>query len=488
MAINLELPEVAIRESRLGSITGYQGTIRDLGARVSGCSLQNKGRCFSQASACSSGCAQNYLSGIVDAAVVNHAPIGCAGDSAGANEQDKWGRKVRGLEYRNINILNTNMVEEDTVFGAVAKLKDAVREAYRRFQPKAIFVTTSCVSGIIGEDIISALDELRDEIPVPLTPVFCEGFKSQIWASGFDAAFHAILTGIVKPPEKKTNKVNLINFRGSARQQITAMLARFGLEPVFMVPYSSIDELARTSESVATISICGTLGGYFGNALEQQYGVPYVKALQPHGITGTDNWLRELGKIVGKEAAVEAYIKEEKDRIAGELAELRGKLKGKKAVVGMGPSFAHDYIRTLQELGVEIIWGASWHYDPQYDSGQSPETVQHLLEGTEDIPFSVADQQVFEMMNLLNKLKPDLYIGRHPGMTVWATKLGIPSIMIGDEYTAYGYQGLVDFGFRVLDALTNRNFVKKLSARVTLPYTDWWMEQDSFTFLQDEVG
>jgi hypothetical protein len=30
----------------------------------------------------------------------------------------------------------------------------------------------------------------RDEIPIPVAPVFCEGFKTKIWASGFDAAYH----------------------------------------------------------------------------------------------------------------------------------------------------------------------------------------------------------------------------------------------------------------------------------------------------------
>jgi len=310
MSINFNHSEAAIRENRLGSVTGYQGTIKGLVAQVSACTLKNKERCFSQASACSSGCAQSYLSRIVDAVMVVHAPVGCAADSVYSNTQNKWGEKVRSWKHRNISVVNTNMVEEDTVFGAVNKLRETIREAYRRFHPNAIFVTTSCVSGIIGEDIQSVLDELQEELPIPLAPVFCEGFKSKIWASGFDAAFHAILTKIVKPPEQKTNKINMINFSGSARNQIVETLARFDLEPVFVAPYSTIDQLSRMSEAAATISICGTLGSYIGNGLEQKFGVPYVKTLQPHGIAGMDSWLRGLGAAVGKERAVEEYITE----------------------------------------------------------------------------------------------------------------------------------------------------------------------------------
>lgn len=487
MSINLKISEVAIRENRLGSVTGYHGSIKELVSQASSCSLKNKERCFSQSSACSSGCAQGYLSRIVDAAIVVHAPVGCAADSVYSNTQNKWGEKVRNWKHRNINVINTNMVEEDTVFGAVVKLKDAIREAYHRFNPKAIFVTTSCVSGIIGEDINSVLDELEEEIPIPLAPVFCEGFKSKIWASGFDAAFHAILTKIVKPPQRKTNKVNMINFSGSARKQIIETLARFDLEPVFVAPYSTVEELSKMSESAATISICGTLGSYIGNGLEEHYGVPYVKTLQPHGIVGMDSWLRGLGAVTGKEQEVEVYIHEEKEKIASDLVEIREKLQGHTAVVGMGPSFGHNYIRTIQELGIEVIWGATWHFDPQYDNGQRPASTELLANQEVDIPVSVGDQQNFELLNLLNRLKPDLYVARHGGSTVWATKLGIPSVMVADEFSAFGYQGLIDFGYRLSDALTNQSLAKNLSSRVKMPYTNWWMEQDSFIFLGDEV-
>jgi nitrogenase molybdenum-iron protein alpha chain len=386
----------------------------------------------------------------------------------------------------NIRLINTNMTERDTVFGSAEKLKRAIREAYRRFNPRAIFVTTSCVSGIIGEDLPSIVQEAREEIPVPVAPVFCEGFKSQIWASGFDAVFHAILTNIVKPPKEKSNKMNMVNFSGSAREKVRETLAKFDVEPVFLVPFSTVGQLEKVSEALATISICGTLSGYFGTALQQQYGVPYIKALQPHGIAGTDAWLTAIGSLLGKEKIAKAHIEEERAKMADELSALRRSLRGVRAVVGMGPNYAHNYIRLLEEFSIEVVWGASWHYDPVYDNGEIPPAVEYLAKsGKGAMPFSVVDQQVYEFVNLLNRLKPDLYIGRHPGMTVWATKLGIPSIMVNDEFSAYGYQGFLDFGQRILDILTNRNFIRQLAEHARLPYTDWWLEQDAFSFLRE---
>lgn len=487
MPTDMRLSEIPIREQRLGAVTGYQGSVKDLVSQAASCSVANRERCFSQASACSSGCAQGYLSGIVDAAIVSHGPLGCSADSIGANSTNKWGEKVRGWPHRNINLISTNMSEEDTVFGAAQKLKEAVHEAYRRFHPQAIFITASCVSGIIGEDIKSIVDDLQEEIPVPIAPVFCEGFKSKVWASGFDAAFHAILTKVVKPPTQKTNRVNMINFRGGAKQQITEMLARFDLEPVFLAPFATVDELAGIAESAATISICGTLGSYIGNALEENFGVPYVKSLQPHGIEGMDSWLRGLGQATGKELPINAYIIEEKARVLPEISEIKQRLKGTTAVVGMGPSFGYNYIRLLAELGVEVVWGATWHFDQQYDHAVCPESAKRLAEFEQDIPVSVCDQQNFELLNLLNRLRPDLYISRHGGTSVWASKLGIASVMVADEYSAFGYQGVVDFGYRLIDTLSNRSLARNLASRVRLPYTDWWFAQDAFTFLDEGV-
>ncbi|MCW2277694.1 nitrogenase component 1 [Heliophilum fasciatum] len=485
MAINIRNSEAPIREFRLGAISGYNGTVTDLVEKSSGCSLKNRERCFSQSTSCSAGCAQGYLSGIIDAAIINHAPVGCAADAIYSNVTNKWGNSIRDWKHKNIHFASTNLNEQDTVFGATGKLRQTIEEIYQRYHPKVIFVTTSCVSGIIGEDIQSTLDELADDIPVPLVPVFCEGFKSKVWASGFDAAFHAILTGVVKPPEKKTNFVNMINFRGSARKEIIEMFAQFGVEPLFVAPFSTVEQLSRVSESAATVSICGTLGSYLGNGLEQEYGVPYVKSLQPHGVAGIKSWLRGLGQAIGKETEVEAYIAKEEERIAPALEKLRAKLRGTKAVVGMGPSYGHNYIRVLNELGIEVIWGATWHYDQQYDHGALPESVKHVAQTQKDLPISVCDQQNFEIINLLNRLRPDIYISRHSGSAMWANKLGIPSIPIIDEYTAFGFNGLISFGQRIHDTLTNRSFAKNLAKRTRLPYTDWWMKQNHFALLEE---
>jgi len=314
-----------------------------------------------------------------------------------------------------------------------------------------------------------------------------------VWATGFDACDHAILSsGIVKPPrppeerpDPKREFVVFKNFNESARDDIKEMFGALGVEPFLVYSNACLADLERLSEARATVSICGTLCSYLGNGLEQLYGVPYVKTINPLGFAGFDIWFREIAKVLGREKEAEAYIAEQRAVYEPKLREAREKLKGLRVVLGMGSSFAFQVARVVQELGMEVAYVASWHYDSRYDDGAPPPHVQHLA-GTspENFPVSIADQQNFEILNILNRVKPDIYLARHGGTTVWAIKQGVPAIFMADEYMTFGYKRTIAFANQILDKVSNRSFERNLAKRIKLPYTDWWYSQDSASLYQ----
>ena len=483
MAIQLDLSDIGTRENRLGSITGYAGDLKDL-AQQSRCgTLKGCSRCFSQSSTCLSACGLSQLSGIRDVAVIHHGPAGCSTTGTQSYRVTKQVAKKRGIVNHTVYI-GTDMDEKDTIFGAGEKLADIVRTTYERYHPKAIFVANSCAAGVIGEDIDSIVDELKEEIPVPIAAVHCEGFKSRIWATGFDISDHAVLTSIVQQPKRKRNTINFKNFYESARPEITKIFAEFGVEPVFLYANATVEALSHLSEALATVCICGTLGNYLGNALEQKYGVPYVRTINPLGITGFETWLRAIGRAIHKENDVEAYIARERAIYLPQIEEVKKELKGIRCVLGRGPGYTFEVSRVLFELGMEVVWGAAWHYDKQYENGKVPPSMEYLLENDPNFKVSVADQQNFEVLNILNKYQPDLYLSRHPGSTVWAIKQGFPALFVADEYMIFGYKGTLNFAHEVLDTIRNRSFEKNLAARVKLPYTKWWYQQPVDKFLE----
>lgn len=486
MPVNLEVSTAGTRENRLGSITGYHGDLQDLAQQSLCGTLKDRDRCFSQSSTCLSGCALGQLSGIRNIAIINHAPSGCTVTAAGVEVINNQLATKRGV-VNNTVFVGTDMDERDTVFGSVQSLKEIVLETYRRYQPEAVFIGTSCVTGIIGEDVDSVVEELKEELPVPIAAVHCEGFKSRIWATGFDASDHAVLTSIVKPPREKNNIINFKNFFESAREEITELFQKFDVKPLFLYQNSTVEELSHLSESLATVSICGTLGTYLGNGLEEKYGVPYIRTINPMGVTGYETWLRAIGKTIGKEQQVEEYIEQERAIYLPKIEEVKKELKGLRAVLGMGPGYTFEVSRVLQELGMEVVWAAAWHYDKKYDNDKLPPAMEYLLEHSEsNIKLSIADQQNYEVLNILNTYQPDIYFSRHPGTTVWAIKQGMAALYVADEYMIFGYRGTLNFAYSILDTVRNRSFEKNLAKRVRLPYTDWWYKQNHSSFLKEE--
>ncbi len=486
MPFNFSNANIAIRENRLGSITGFVGDLQTLVSKSEDGTLRNRERCFSQSSSCLSGCALNALAAIRNVAVVYHAPAGCT--AMASNDAVKFGQiAARVNKTTNSVFVCTDLNEKDTVFGATKDLEAIIRHTYEAYKPDAIFVSTSCVSGVTGEDVDGVASDLDKELPIPVIPVHCEGFKSRIWASGFDISDHAVLKGIVQPPKKKRRTIHIKNFYESARPQITKIFNEvFDAEPQFLYCNSTIEELSHLSEALATVCICGTLGTYLGNALEEKYGVPYVRSINQCGIVGFETWLREIGRVTGRSEKVEKYIEEQRAIYIPQIEEIKKELKGLRAVIGMGPGYTFEVSRVLNELGIEVVWALAWHYDKKYENGDVPPSMKYLLDNNINFEASVSDQQNYEVMNILHKFKPDLYLSRHPGSTVWAIKNGTSAVYVADEYMIFGYKHTLEFAKTILDSIRNRSFEQNLAKRVKLPYTDWWYEQNIDKFFEGE--
>lgn len=483
----MNISDIGVRESRLGSITGYIGDLKDLAERSRDGTLRGCTRSFSQSSSCLNNCVLPMLGQMSDVAVILHGPCGCS--CAASDESTKVIAEQIGVNNTSV-FVGTDIDENDTIFGASDKLEDIILEVYRRYHPNAIFVGNACATGIIGEDLESVVEAVRDQIDVPIVATHCEGFKSRIWASGFDIQDQTILrSGIIKPPKEKRNTVVFKNFFASAREEITEIFSRIGLKPIFLWTNTSVEEVSHLSEATCTTSVCGTLGNYLGNALEELYGVPYIRTINACGIKGFETWFREIAKTAGKEKEAEEYISEQREIYIPQIEELKKQLEGKTAVIGMGPGYTFEVARVLEEeLGMKVIWGLAWHYDKKYDDDKIPPAMDHLLKNDVNFNIGISDQQNYEVMNILNRYRPDVYLSRHQGSTVWATKQGIPAYFVGDEYELFGYRHTVEFAKGLLYTMRNRSFEENMEKHSKLPYTKWWYTQDADSFMEQSEG
>lgn len=483
MSIFSESTEVEIRERRLHSTLSYYGDADDLNKKSKQRALSCKGRYYGQCSDCAEGCAETITYHVIDAAVVSHAPVGCSVNVSNHHILGRAVSQVRGLETHKVHMISSNIQEKDTVYGAAEKLRSAIYEADKRFKPKAIFIQASCASGIIGEDLESVANETEEELGYPIIPVYCEGFKSRIWSTGFDAAFHGILRRLIKEPKKKQEDlVNIFNFEGS--DLFIPLLKKLNLRVNYLIPLASVEQLETITEAACTAHICETLATYIAAVLEEKYGVPEVKVPAPFGIDWTDEWLREISRFTNRKELAEKVIQEEHAKIRPELDELRKKLKGKKVYVLSGDSFAHNIANIVKDLGLELAGMNTLHHDLHTDSPLQADTLEALIKSNGNIKnVTVCNKQPYQVLKILQRIKPDLLIVRHMNLTSLGTKLGIPTLFEGDANYSIGYEGVVKMGRRFDEALQTKKLVENIAAHTKLPYSDWWLKQeDPFYF------
>jgi nitrogenase molybdenum-iron protein alpha chain len=391
---------------------------------------------------------------------------------------------ARKQEAFDVHSLSTHLQEKDTIFGAEDKLREAIREADRRFHPEIVYIISSCASGIIGEDLESVSDELEKELGYPVVPIYCEGFKSKIWSSGFDAAYHGILRKVVKPPKKKQEDlVNLFCFEGC--DTFSPLLIRMGLRTNYLISMASRDRLETISEAACSSSICETLSLYVASALEERYGVPEIKSPPPYGIDWTNTWLRAIGKATGRETEAERVIAEDTEAYKAEIEELKEHLSGKRIFISAGDAFGHNLLNAAKSLGLVLAGINSLHHDLITDNPESVNSMDALVESNGDIPnFSICNIQPYQMIKLIKRARPDLIITRHPGQNALGSKLGIPTLFEGDANYSAGYLGVVRLGRRLREALQTRKLVDNIAPHVEFPYSGWWLgEEDPFYFL-----
>ncbi|MDQ0204518.1 nitrogenase component 1 [Pectinatus haikarae] len=478
MSVYKDTAEVEVRERRLDAILSYKGDAKTLNVQ----SKKRKVNCpessYSQCSQCSEGCAEGLICHIIDAAVISHAPIGC---SLGASSRHIVGRAVsksRGLPEHKVQMICSNINEEDTVYGASKKLFTAIYEADRRFKPRVIFLQSSCASGIIGEDMESIARQAEEKLHYPVVPVYCEGFKSTIWSTGFDAAFHAVLRRLVKPAQKKQNDmVNIFNFTGS--NTFIPLLHKLGLRVNYLLPMATLEQIASVTEAACTAHICETLATYVAAALEEQYSVPEVKVQPPFGIDWTDEWVREIARYTDRAKLAEQLIVQEHKRIQPELEKLRELLKGKTVYVMSGDAFAHNLANIAKDLDLNVIGLSTLHHDLHFETKEQINSLEALIESVGNIKdVRVCNKQPYRIIKVLQRISPDVLIVRHPNLAPMGMKLGIPTLSEGDANFSIGYDGVLKFGRRLLDLITAEKLFGNIAKHARLPYNSRWREND----------
>jgi len=492
----LEDKAVPGREERLKASMAYGGSACKLAMADKVC-LRNQERSFSQAGLCQLLPTLGMLATIPDTAIIVHGAIGCASTGFGANIGSRQRHVQMGRTAIKDNIwISTNLTESEVVHGGEQRLEETIYKVYEELKPKSIVVLQTCAPSVIGDDLFSIIDRVRKKLDIPILASTCEGFKTKIWATGYDVAFHAIVHGFIendkegRPNRKKPRKegekplVNVINLASvglTDENEIRRMLNSIGIEVNIGPNFASREDIRRMTQADLTVSICPTHDDYFIDYLYKEYGIPYVLKDMPIGLENTKNWLLDIADKVGLVKEAEKFIEEETKKTLKAVEKYIPYLKGKKVFLSAGEFRALVTGLLVQELGMEVVGLRAYHHD-HFGDEFYPKLVE--AQKGKDFVVDIANFQPFELINILHKVKPDLFIG-HVSDNLSAAKLGLPAATIFRVFDYYvGYRGFYEFAKKMTRVLKNPAFNKKLSENVTHPYKNNWYDENPFKYIK----
>ena len=486
------------REERVGVCSAFVGSGSSLKSGMGNGCAKFCSRKFSQGSGCQLLLALGIVASLTNVVVIIHSPLGCASSNVGSAGIRKGLRASKGKVADEYIWLHTNLDEIDVISGGTEKLKRTILYAEQEYRPEAIIVANGCVPGIIGDDIDSVIEDLGKRISTKIVPVHCEGFRSKFVASGYDSAYHGVLKKLVDPPQryeeaipdearairekyKYSKTVNILNVGSNSygdEVELSRLVAGLGLTPRVLPLHNDVAELSRISEAALNVSICSTHDDYLVGHLKERFGTDYILGTLPIGIKNTYRWIREIAEVFQLEKEAERLIELETERLEEALEPFRKVLQGKTVYVGGGETRIFTTGEFFQHLGMKVVGYKPHNFD---------RFALHFLDDVEsDVVVEVAPGQPAEEINLLNKLRPDLYVG-HMGANGWVTKLGISNMpLFGQSFNYMGYSGAYELARKAAKVIQNTSFVKKISGNVALPFRDTWYAENPFDNIKNQ--
>ena len=380
---------------------------------------------------------------IADALHLVHGPIGCA-----AYTWDIRGSLSSGSELYRMSF-STDLRENEVIYGGEKKLYEALVELIDQYAPKAAFVYSTCIVGLIGDDVDAVCARVSREKGIPVLPVFSEGFKGTK-KDGYRAACEAVfkLVGRDNTTPVSPFSINILGDFNLAGEIwiIKEYYRKMGIEVTSCITGDGrVDEIGRAHKAKLNVVQCSGSMSYLAKMMKETYGIPFIR-VSYFGIEDMSSALYDVANFFDNKEIIEKTQKvvlEEVSSLLPQLESFRRDLEGKKAAIYVGGSFkAFSLVKALRHLGIQTVVVGS-------QTG-TQEDYNYLKEITEEGTIICDDTNPLELSKFILEKGADLLIGGVKERPI-AYKMGIAFCDHNHERkeALAGFEGMLNFSREV---------------------------------------
>ena len=363
---------------------------------------------------CGSYIACSCCMGIRDADVIIHGPKSCHYFfSSGWDGYTVHLKKTGYLRNVSQRLFCTDLDDHSSIFGGVKELRELI-ESRIIAGTKVVFVVTTCVPGIIGDDVQGACAKVQEAHPGSLVvPIEADGILYGGSHQAREIAMKRLCTLFDYSLKPVSNEVNIIGYGDTTDKvmmradEMYVLLEGLGMHVNcrFLDDNSFIEFRQMKKGSINLMAALSVNNRQICQILEKEAGIPWYSKPLPAGMAETEAWINDFGSMVGapeeKRNELLAHFRREFEDFKNEYS---GRFDGLKAVIYCPTATNLNWLfEVLDVLGAEVTnifcpTNSKWnHNDEVFFADKAVE-----IEG--DVDFD-------RLQERLRAIKPDMVLG-----------------------------------------------------------------------------
>lgn len=405
----------------------------------------------------------------------------CLPHSHGSQGCCAYHRSTLTRHYKEPVMASTSSFTEGaSVFGGQANLLEAINNIFTIYNPDIIAVHTTCLSEVIGDDIVQIITRAKDEGKIPEgkyvihcnTPSFVGSH-----VTGFSNMVKAMVTYFSEATGSKKNQINIIPgwVEPSDMRELKRLAAEMGIKCVLFPDTSdtldtpltgrhqfypkggvTVEQLKTTGDSIGTIAL-GAYGSLAAaEALDAKCKVNYESLEIPYGLLATDRFIDTLRQMAG--VVVPESINRERGRLLDVISDMQSYFYGKRVALFGDPDQLIGLCEFLVTLNMRPVYVVTGTPGKLFE-----EKMAEILKEIPEAKFKQA-ADMFLLHQWIKNEPVDLLIGNTYGKYI-ARDEDIPFIRFGfpildrighSYFPNVGYTGALRLVEKILSALMDR--------------------------------
>ncbi len=255
-----------------------------------------------------------------------------------------------GLKGRCVSVrLDTN----DVTFGSAEKVEIAFKEMMEEYNPSCVFLISTCVIEIIGDDFDAFATKFQKEYNIPVLPVHTEHFKCENHLPGVERGL-AVCAEIMEK-QVVNNSVNILgqHLEKDTDCELYKILEKENIEINIQFPHECCIEEVKTLTKARLNIVLSSTALALAKKMQEKFGTPYIHLEKSCSYETNYNQYSALFSMLDKE--VPDYIKENFEKYKKLYEENKEKYKGLSFIYSGAPFETFETLRILCELGLKPL-------------------------------------------------------------------------------------------------------------------------------------